>query len=130
MTLRHTLSRPAAIRRGQLHAIAALGAAAGVLAVLYRFPPERFSLYPACPFHQVTGLLCPGCGGTRALSALLHGRVGESLALNPLVAAGILCLAAYLVCAAFRGRWPRLPAPAVFAFSAVCICFAVVRNLA
>ena len=32
-----------------------------------------------------TGLYCPGCGSTRALYALLHGRPGEALAMNPLL---------------------------------------------
>ena len=31
-------------------------------------------IYP-CLFHLVTGAYCPGCGGTRALLALLHGRL-------------------------------------------------------
>lgn len=30
-------------------------------------------LLPPCMFHQLTGLNCPGCGGTRATQALLRG---------------------------------------------------------
>ena len=41
-------------------------------------------IYP-CLFHLVTGAYCPGCGGTRALLALLHGRLADSIRLNPLV---------------------------------------------
>jgi hypothetical protein len=58
---------------------------AGVL--LYRFPPERYTFYPRCPFHAATGLLCPGCGTTRALGALVHGDVGSALRFNPLMPA-------------------------------------------
>ncbi|MBQ8079604.1 MAG: DUF2752 domain-containing protein [Oscillospiraceae bacterium] len=25
-----------------------------------------------CPFYDITGFYCPGCGGTRSLTALLH----------------------------------------------------------
>ena len=32
-----------------------------------------------CPFHAVTGWYCPGCGGTRALGALLHGDLAGAL---------------------------------------------------
>lgn len=38
-----------------------------------------------CLFRLVTGLYCPGCGGTRAVRALLAGRLADSLRLHPLV---------------------------------------------
>ncbi|HVC19161.1 MAG TPA: DUF2752 domain-containing protein [Vicinamibacterales bacterium] len=45
-----------------------------------------FGLPPiACPFHAATGLPCPTCGVTRAFAALLQGRLGASLWLNPAV---------------------------------------------
>ena len=34
--------------------------------------------YP-CIFNRVTGLCCPGCGGTRAARALLKGEILKSL---------------------------------------------------
>lgn len=45
--------------------------------------PAAFQL--ACPSYQVLGLQCPGCGLTRAGSALLTGRFIEALYFNPLV---------------------------------------------
>lgn len=41
-------------------------------------------IYP-CIFNLATGAYCPGCGGTRALVALLEGRIRDSIRLNPLV---------------------------------------------
>lgn len=38
-----------------------------------------------CVLREVTGIPCPACGSTRALSALLTGRIGSALAFNPLV---------------------------------------------
>lgn len=38
-----------------------------------------------CLFHEFTGLYCPGCGGTRAAIALLHGRLITSFLYHPLV---------------------------------------------
>lgn len=38
-----------------------------------------------CIFHLITGLYCPGCGGTRAVKYLLTGQIGKSLQYHPLV---------------------------------------------
>ena len=38
-----------------------------------------------CIFHELTGLYCPGCGGTRAVKALLGGEVLASFFYHPLV---------------------------------------------
>ncbi len=40
--------------------------------------------YP-CLFHRLSGLYCPGCGGTRAARALMEGRLLDSLIQNPIV---------------------------------------------
>ena len=69
-------------------------AATGILLVLFFFDPARFSFYPRCPLHSVTGLDCPTCGSLRAIHQLLHGHVRAAYALNPLlfylVPAGLL----------------------------------------
>lgn len=36
-----------------------------------------------CPFHALTGLLCPGCGMTRSLMAFYTGHFHWSLQFNP-----------------------------------------------
>ena len=41
-----------------------------------------------CLFHEITGLYCPGCGGTRALVKLLQGDIRASLYYHPLVLYG------------------------------------------
>lgn len=42
-------------------------------------------LMPACTFHRVTGLLCPGCGGRRSVAALGRGDLGYALQCNLLI---------------------------------------------
>lgn len=41
-------------------------------------------LHP-CTFHQLSGLYCPGCGGTRAVRALLEGDLISCLIYHPFV---------------------------------------------
>lgn len=57
-------------------------------------PSEMLAkLASPCVFHVVTGLYCPGCGGTRALMALLEGKVLLSICYHPVVA---YCVVLYL----------------------------------
>ena len=39
--------------------------------------------YFPCMFYKMTGLLCPGCGNTRAVNHLVHGRLWLALRSNP-----------------------------------------------
>lgn len=55
------------------------------LAFLFLFDPASFIFYPPCPFHEITGFYCPGCGSLRSLHQLLHGHPLEALNLNPLM---------------------------------------------
>ena len=45
-----------------------------------------------CILHSLTGLYCPGCGGTRAVISLLHGNLLYSMLYHPFVPyAAIIC---------------------------------------
>ncbi len=65
-----------------------------------------------CPFYALTGLYCPGCGGQRAVRALLHGEILLSLSYHPLVLFAALYAAAFLGTQALnrlsRGKTPAL----------------------
>ncbi len=62
-----------------------------VLLAAFLFRAEVFAAaaavgrYMFCPMYAFTGILCPGCGGTRAALALLQGKVWLSLRCNPTV---------------------------------------------
>ncbi|MCR5452204.1 MAG: DUF2752 domain-containing protein [Lachnospiraceae bacterium] len=43
------------------------------------------AIYHGCLFHELTGLFCPGCGGTRALYAFFRGDFISSFRYHPFV---------------------------------------------
>jgi hypothetical protein len=59
-------------------------ACGGATTFLYAVDPNRHAVYPQCLLYHTTGLYCAGCGATRAIYALLHGRVLEALHDNAL----------------------------------------------
>ena len=104
-------------------------------AALLLYPPEQASFYPTCPIHQYLHIDCPGCGATRALAALLRGRLMDAARLNALF---VLLLPVALAGAiesyrrALRPgsfRWPQPPAPAIHATLAAAAIFTIARNL-
>lgn len=105
-----------------------------VLAVVYSFPPAEHSFYPRCPFYAFTHLLCPGCGGTRALHELLHLNLTGALHYNALLtvlAPFAMIWLAWCCYQRFRyDRFPPLPWPRSIAFGLgfVFLLFAVIRN--
>ena len=103
-------------------------------AILYFFNPSTHGFYPICLFHQLTGLNCPGCGGTRSAYALLHGNFALALKDNAL-------FIAVLAAAVGRGIWFAakhfrrqpvgnvLPTKSLWVLFTVAVIFTVLRNL-
>ncbi len=103
-----------------------LGLAFGAAAtVLFAFDPVRVTVFPVCPFHQWTGLWCPGCGTTRALHQLLHGNVAAAFRFNALSMA-MLPVAGYLI---VRGDASTLKPTWIWALLVVIVAFGVLRNI-
>jgi hypothetical protein len=128
--LRTVLRRPLALPLG-LAAAAAAGAA-----YLYGTNPHQpGQLLPRCPFEWATGLLCPGCGGTRMTYDLMHGDVvaafhdNAALLVLGLPAAGYLFVR--MLREGLRGRHYR-PQPTrlgTAAIVATAVVWAVGRNV-
>lgn len=89
-----------------------------------------------CWFRLTTGIPCPGCGLTRAVALLLHGRLLASLAMHPfgLAAVGLALLQIPPRAVRAAGsappwtfRWDRLWAYALVATSVLMVCWWAVR---
>lgn len=88
-----------------------------------------------CVLYQVFGLYCPGCGGTRAVSALLRGQLLNSLWYHPLVPYTVIIFGGFMVTQTLE----RLHVPKVkgwkfhpwYLYMAVVLLFAnfIVKNI-
>ena len=125
------LARPAA---GAVRAAVPLGVA-GLLLTMRAVDPVAASLaaggwWPACVFHRLTGLLCVGCGMSRAAHALAAGDLAGAARMN-------LLLVPMLLIALAVAAWPRLwsgrarrtQAGLAWAAAAGLTLFWVLRNL-
>ena len=109
----------------------AIFAAAGIL---YFFPPETYHFYPRCPVFQYLHIYCPGCGATRAVAALLHGRIRAALQYNALAVflspPALYCLGKIYV-RILRGQsfsWPQPSLATVNIILFTAFLFGVIRN--
>ncbi|MCM1056391.1 MAG: DUF2752 domain-containing protein [Firmicutes bacterium] len=60
-------------------------AAVTALAVLYQCVFQKFFPAVPCFFSTILGIYCPGCGGTRALVALLRGQLLRAVWYHPFI---------------------------------------------
>ncbi|WP_227984754.1 DUF2752 domain-containing protein [Nocardia spumae] len=75
------------------------GAAVGAATVLHVRDPHTHGSYGLCPFYELTGWWCPGCGGLRAVHNLTEGRLVDALHSN------VFLLPLLLTLVLWWGRW-------------------------
>ncbi len=78
-----------------LYILAALACIAGYVWTLYSIHSEKAGGdFSPCPFRNITGLPCPGCGTTRSVGALTRGDFTEAWHFNPMgyAAAAVLII--------------------------------------
>lgn len=97
--------------------------------VLFTWPPATSRFYPRCMFHVLSGLDCPGCGITRALHELLHGRVEEAFRFNPMLFV-LVFVALFAMPSLLRGETPKFVMTRWFGWSSLVVvsAFWIVRN--
>ena len=101
---------------------------------LYLFEPGKTGFFPPCLFRALTGLMCPGCGSTRAMHQIVHGHFAAAFMLNPLFLLAIPFLLYALIrysLGVMRGEVPRsnqLPASYIYALFVIVVSFWIFRN--
>ncbi|WP_323380061.1 DUF2752 domain-containing protein [Streptomyces alkaliphilus] len=125
------------LRHPVLPPLATLGTGLLGAAYLYRTDPHVGGQWlPRCPFHWLTGLYCPACGGTRMAYDLMHGDLPAAFADN-----AVLLVLGVPAAAWWGGRWlyegargrryrPRLEGIGTAVVLTIAVLWAVLRNLA
>ena len=104
-------------------------------ALLFAFNPAEVKFFPPCPLNKLTGLHCPGCGTTRALHHLLHGRIALAFDLNPLLIASLPLVLYVAALDVYRFVRPPANPPrpirhwVLWTVTIVVIAYGVARNL-
>lgn len=112
-----------------------MGAAAAGLLAARLLQIDLSRLFLPCLFHLVTGLYCPGCGGTRAVTALLHLHVLQSFRCHPLVLYGAALAGVFWVRKTLElmtgGRIPGMRMRAGYLYLGVALVFVqwIVKNV-
>ncbi len=113
-----------------------------VVGVLCLCLPELVSRWvsaisPGCWFRRYTGIACTGCGGTRALQALLHGEPLEAFRHNfffPFILIGLLLeyvrLFAVHVCKAQNWECRGYYCAFFRFFAYAALAWMIIRNIA
>jgi hypothetical protein len=104
----------------------------GLAAAVTIGKPGHSSFLPPCVFHALTGLLCPGCGTTRAMWYLVHGHPIHALGENALSVL-LMPLVVYDIGAVLTRQWitisSRLRPWMLWSLLATVILFTVLRNI-
>lgn len=120
--------------RGASLPLLVLGAGVAGVGLVVAHNPFDGPTIASCPLYATTGLLCPGCGGTRATYALAHGDFGTALTMHPILTLAIPLLVVLwtrwlLSTQGFRFKpWP-FPGWAGVAFGFGMVVFGVLRNI-
>lgn len=108
-----------------------------VALILLALAPWVASWLPSCPLREKTGLLCPGCGGTRAALAVREGNWVGAIRHNVLLVSAMTFGIAWASLCAARVRFPnvlwlqrfQVRLPMLWYFLAGVLLFWVLRNL-
>lgn len=102
--------------------------------IYYALDPSTSDAFPRCSFLSLTGYKCPGCGGQRAVHALLNGDVAGAFRYNALLMIAVPWMGLCLFAESRRTRNPRLyarlnPELLMWLFLALTLSWWLLRNI-
>lgn len=102
--------------------------------IYYALDPSTSDAFPRCSFLSLTGYKCPGCGGQRAVHALLNGDVAGAFRFNALLMIAVPWMGLCLFAESRRTRNPRLyarlnPELLMWLFLALTVSWWLLRNI-
>lgn len=102
--------------------------------IYYALDPSASTVFPRCLILTLTGYKCPGCGGQRAIHALLNGDVAGAFRYNAFLLIAIPWIMLCLYAESRRTRNPqlyvRLNAPLLgWLLLALVVIWWVLRNI-
>lgn len=108
------------------------------LTILYRaYNPYENIFFPKCPFRELTGLKCPGCGSQRAVHYILNFDIINALKENAIL---VLSIPYILIALLFDSlkmpnekilKWRKIlfGRQAIFVILTIIIGFWILRNI-
>jgi hypothetical protein len=109
-----------------------------ILAILYRtYNPSGIIYFPKCPFKELTGLKCPGCGSQRAVHYLLNFDIYNATKENTILVLSIPYILTGLVFDLLKRpserilKWRKrlFGQKAIFIILTIIIAFWILRNI-
>lgn len=103
------------------------------LVVIIVFSKLVFNVGVLCPFYEIFGINCPGCGGTRMAVSLLHLQFYQAFRYNPLIFVSIPVIAVIFVWQSYLFIMKNLLIKwldkFLIAYAIVLILFGIIRNI-
>ena len=111
-------------RRAKINLAAAVLVILAVIAFFSFVDPTASPFFPRCSFRALTGFECPGCGTSRALHCLVHGKMIAAFSYNP-----ILFLAIPTIIVLLFSKKARRSVALPIVVLVVILLYWVIRNL-
>lgn len=100
-----------------------------IMALILAIVLQKFNIGIPCIFHQVTGLYCPGCGTTRAITSLIRLQPYQAFRYNILIVSLLPITCIYLLYRYVLKERQKIPNIIWYFLLVLVISFGILRNI-